>query len=377
MWWPYIHTYIHYSTAPTITLYQGPLYQLKHRCSFLRGLDICPLTIQCSRVASWPLFQADQEIERAVSSGRKDKEIFLSAVEKKRRSEFLCLWYDGDMAWLRWLWGEISRNRNFFQLLLGANGLRNVPLGVLWPRQNWVYPHDQKRYESTWEASKRCTARGWCQKAVQGLVDQSASRKRLKCQGVFMCTPLWCGTMAVYRFLASALLFNTGISININMHSTLTPTLTSMCRKNSAGADHKSTTSTGLTTSDLKSANPFLILVSSDISFARRLEMTASTAPASRNLSATSFPNQWFSPAFGDRWQRPADPSSLLLRRSSRDREGTSPLSLSFETFTHHWGTTNTRGSSDGVLRASSTAVSTPLAKRKPCASVKRCLGCR
>ena len=26
------------------------------------------------------------------------------------------------MTWLRWLWGEISRNRNFFQLILGANG---------------------------------------------------------------------------------------------------------------------------------------------------------------------------------------------------------------------------------------------------------------
>ena len=43
---------------------------------------------------------------------------------------------------------------------------------------------------------------------VQGIVDQSASRKRLKCQGVFMCTPLWRGTMA-YRFLAFALVFNT------------------------------------------------------------------------------------------------------------------------------------------------------------------------
>ena len=108
------------------------------------------------------------------------------------------------MTWLRWLWGEISRNRNFFQLLFGANGLGNVPLGVLWPRQNSLHPHDQKRYESTWEASKQCTARGWCQKVVQGLVDQPESRERLKCQGVFMCTPLWRGTMAVYRFLASA-----------------------------------------------------------------------------------------------------------------------------------------------------------------------------
>ena len=41
--------------------------------------------------------------------------------------------------------------------------------------------------------------------AVQGLVDQSASRERFKCQGVFiMCTTLWRGTKAVYRFLASA-----------------------------------------------------------------------------------------------------------------------------------------------------------------------------
>ena len=76
---------------------------------------------------------------------------------KKRSSEFLCLWHDGDMTWLRWLWGEISWNRNFFQLLFGANGLGNVPLGVLRPRQNSVHPHDQKRYESTWEASKQCT----------------------------------------------------------------------------------------------------------------------------------------------------------------------------------------------------------------------------
>ena len=33
------------------------------------------------------------------------------------------------MTWLRWLWGEVSQNRNFFNLLFGANGLGNVPLG--------------------------------------------------------------------------------------------------------------------------------------------------------------------------------------------------------------------------------------------------------
>ena len=101
------------------------------------------------------------------------------------------------MTWLRWLWGEISRNRNFFQLLLGANGPARIgytPMtknGTSRPEKprNGVLPEDG--------------VKKWY--LVQGSVDQSASRKRLKCQGVFMFTPLWRGTMAVYRFLASAL----------------------------------------------------------------------------------------------------------------------------------------------------------------------------
>ena len=55
---------------------------------------------------------------------------------------------------------------------------------------------------------------------VQGLVDQSASRKRLKCQGVFMCTPLWRGTMAVYRFLAFALFFSPFLEMSLFPSST-------------------------------------------------------------------------------------------------------------------------------------------------------------
>ena len=39
-------------------------------------------------------------------------------------------------------------------------------------------------------------------KAVQSLLDESASRENLKCQGVFTCTPFWRETMAVYRLLA-------------------------------------------------------------------------------------------------------------------------------------------------------------------------------
>ena len=53
----------------------------------------CALVFTCVGPAGQTLLQADREIERAVSSGRKDKEIFPSfyLVCKKRRSEFLCL----------------------------------------------------------------------------------------------------------------------------------------------------------------------------------------------------------------------------------------------------------------------------------------------
>ena len=72
------------------------------------------------------------------------------------------------MTWLRWLWGEISRNRNFFQLLFGGTALemfrwgcsdpariRYTPMtknGTSRPEkpQNDVLPEDgvKKRYKA-------------------------------------------------------------------------------------------------------------------------------------------------------------------------------------------------------------------------------------
>ena len=139
----------------------------------------------------------------AVSSGRKGKEIFLSAVQKEK------FWVFMSVTW---------RRHDVAALVVGWNFLKSKYLPTsFWSERPWKCSAGSALTPPEfgtppWPKTVRVDLRSLETVYCQRIVSKSGTRlswpisvaREVKCQGVFMCTPLWRGTIAVYRFMASA-----------------------------------------------------------------------------------------------------------------------------------------------------------------------------